>query len=60
LSAIECLHDENLHIIWAKVHTWGRQIDDIFGVVPKPDMNASEQLNRLKEKLEEKELVIYQ
>ncbi len=34
LRAAEALADEGLSILWAKVHTWGRQIDDVFGVSP--------------------------
>jgi [protein-PII] uridylyltransferase len=40
LHAVEALLQEGLSILWAKVHTWGRQIDDVFGVRPvdrKPD-----------------------
>lgn len=32
LAAAQALFDEGLNIRWAKVHTWGRQIDDVFGV----------------------------
>ncbi|MEM7646463.1 MAG: HD domain-containing protein, partial [Pseudomonadota bacterium] len=35
LQAIQILYEMKLEIMWAKVHTWGRQIDDIFGVLPK-------------------------
>lgn len=33
LSAADALSSEGVSISWAKVHTWGRQIDDIFGIV---------------------------
>lgn len=58
LSAIQALHEEEMEIIWAKVHTWGRQIDDVFGLIPKPGITAQEQLARLKEMLERPELEI--
>ncbi len=31
-SAVQALFRRGLQIKWAKVHTWGRQIDDVFGV----------------------------
>lgn len=34
LSAADALSSEGVSISWAKVHTWGRQIDDVFGIVP--------------------------
>lgn len=34
LRAVDAIASEGLSISWAKVHTWGRQIDDVFGVVP--------------------------
>jgi [protein-PII] uridylyltransferase len=58
LSAIQTLHEEEMEIIWAKVHTWGRQIDDVFGLIPKPGLTAQEQLTRLKSMLERRELEI--
>jgi [protein-PII] uridylyltransferase len=58
LSAIKALYESELEIIWAKVHTWGRQIEDIFGVSPKNNENPEQILKVLKEKLEEKELEI--
>jgi [protein-PII] uridylyltransferase len=29
-------------IRWAKVHTWGRQLDDVFGVTPPKGLSQSE------------------
>ncbi len=58
LSAIQTLHEEEMEIVWAKVHTWGRQIDDVFGLIPKPGITAKEQLARLKIFLEKPELEI--
>ncbi len=58
LSAIQTLHEEEMEIIWAKVHTWGRQIDDVFGLIPKPGITAQEQLTRLKQLLERPDLEI--
>lgn len=58
LSAIQALHRNDLEIIWAKVHTWGRQIDDIFGVLPKNTESPKQILKILKQKLESPELEI--
>ncbi len=58
LTAIQSLHEMELEIIWAKVHTWGRQIDDIFGVQPSKKATAEEFHQKLKEKLEVPELNI--
>ena len=58
LSAIQTLHNENMEIVWAKVHTWGRQIDDVFGIKPKEGVSAKDQLVTLKEILEKPELEI--
>lgn len=33
-EAARALFELGLQIRWAKVHTWGRQIDDVFGVSP--------------------------
>ena len=36
LKAAQALANQNLNIRWAKVHTWGRQIQDLFAVdLPK-------------------------
>ncbi len=32
ISAARALHELEMEITWAKVHTWGRQIEDIFSV----------------------------
>jgi [protein-PII] uridylyltransferase len=32
LQAARALSEEGVQILWAKVHTWGRQIDDVFGI----------------------------
>ncbi len=58
LSAIQTLHEEDMEIVWAKVHTWGRQIDDVFGLLPKKGVTPQEQLTRLKQLLEKPELEI--
>lgn len=34
LNAAQALHAENLSLRWARAHTWGQQIDDIFAVQP--------------------------
>lgn len=49
IAAAEALFAENLTIRWARVHTWGRQIDDVFGVSRVPDFE--EVIKRIREKL---------
>jgi [protein-PII] uridylyltransferase len=34
-EAARALFEEGAEIRWAKVHTWGRQIDDVFGIAPR-------------------------
>ncbi len=51
LRAAEALSDVGLSIQWAKVHTWGRQIDDVFGVTPHPNLKIETVLDRLKSRL---------
>ncbi len=58
LTAIQSLHEEGLQISWAKVHTWGRQIDDIFGVVPKEGQAPEDILKALQGNLVVPELQI--
>ena len=58
LTAIQALHRNELQIMWAKVHTWGRQIDDIFGVLPKKNEKPEQILKKLKQQLEVPELEI--
>lgn len=48
LSAAEALASEGLSISWAKVHTWGRQIDDVFGVRPIKGLTTEALLENLK------------
>lgn len=38
-AAAQALVEENLSLRWARVHTWGQQVDDVFGVRPfgEPD-----------------------
>ena len=33
-TAVRALFECEAQVRWAKVHTWGRQLDDIFGVAP--------------------------
>lgn len=58
LSAIRALYENDLEIRWAKVHTWGRQIDDIFGVLPKKTESPEQILTSLKQTWESPELEI--
>lgn len=49
LQAARALLEEDLEIHWARVHTWGRQIDDVFGVKPSSKTTSVmlvEMLNR--------------
>lgn len=34
MAAAQALYECGVGIHWAKVHTWGRQIDDVFGITP--------------------------
>ncbi|HVK60382.1 MAG TPA: HD domain-containing protein, partial [Bdellovibrionales bacterium] len=36
-EAARVLFEHGFQIRWSKVHTWGRQIDDVFGVFPRKD-----------------------
>lgn len=58
LSALLALYHNDLEVSWAKVHTWGRQIEDIFGVVPKKEESSTQILKNLKRDLEKSELEI--
>jgi [protein-PII] uridylyltransferase len=58
LTAIQALHNEGFQISWAKVHTWGRQIDDIFGVEPMEGKNPEDILKKLQKELVVKDLEI--
>lgn len=51
LQAAESLSHIGLSIQWAKVHTWGRQIDDVFGVTPHPNLKIATVLHRLRSRL---------
>lgn len=50
LSAAKALHDLGLSIRWARVHTWGKQVDDVFGVAKNQDSTYA--LTRLRESLQ--------
>ena len=47
LSAASQLLSEGAEISWARVHTWGRQIDDVFGIKPLEGRSAAELVARL-------------
>jgi [protein-PII] uridylyltransferase len=34
LAAAQALAEENLSVRWARVHTWGQQVEDVFGIRP--------------------------
>jgi [protein-PII] uridylyltransferase len=50
VSAVEALFDVGLEIRWARVHTWGRQIDDVFGVRPHGKVEAEQALLQIRSK----------
>lgn len=51
LAAAEALAQEGLSIQWAKVHTWGRQIDDVFGVAPPVGISSQALLVNLRKRV---------
>ncbi len=51
IAAARALHDLGLQIKWAKIHTWGRQVDDVFGIVPAVGRPISEWSQELKKRL---------
>lgn len=51
LQAVDAIAGEGLSISWAKVHTWGRQIDDVFGVVPVQGLTTEGLLKNLKRRV---------
>lgn len=48
LAAAQALYDEDLEVLWAKVHTWGKQVDDVFSV--KSSLEGEVVLSRLRQK----------
>lgn len=51
LQAAQSLMDLGLNIKWAKVHTWGRNVDDIFGIYPQQKVDKSAILLKLRSRL---------
>jgi [protein-PII] uridylyltransferase len=51
LASAAALHSLGLHIRWAKIHTWGRQIEDIFAIHPTKNRTAQEWTQELKNRL---------
>ena len=51
LRAARALSDQRLNIRWAKVHTWGRQIQDLFAVDLPRDKSTEEIIAALKQKV---------
>lgn len=49
LAAAQALFDEHLSLRWARAHTWGGQVEDIFGVQPLGEVE--ELLKRLQDRL---------
>ena len=45
-AAAQALVEENLSVRWARVHTWGHQVEDVFGV--RPFGEVQEKLERLR------------
>lgn len=50
-TALEALLAEGLSIRWAKVHTWGKSLDDVLGVEARADLIAEEVVDRLSRRL---------
>lgn len=48
LATAQALFDEKLSLRWARAHTWGSQVEDVFGVRPLGEV--SELLKRLQDK----------
>ena len=46
LAAAQALVEENLSLRWARAHTWGQQIDDVFSVQPLGEVEST--LERLR------------
>ncbi len=46
LAAAQALVEENLSLKWARAHTWGQQIDDVFSVQPLGEVEST--LERLR------------
>jgi len=53
VSAAQTLHDLGLQIRWAKIHTWGRQVDDVFGISPAESSAAAPWTLELQKRLVE-------
>ena len=51
MTAVKALYENELKILWARVHTWGNQIDDIFGILPKKNEKPEQVLKNLKKNL---------
>jgi len=51
LNVAKVLMDLQLDIAWARVLTWGRQIDDVFAVMPLHEISATDLLETLKSQL---------
>lgn len=48
LAAAQALADESLSVHWARVHTWGQQVEDVFGVRPFGELEGV--LTRLRDR----------
>lgn len=51
VTAAQAIFDLGLQVRWAKIHTWGRQVDDIFSVVPDQRKPLSEWTQELQKRL---------
>jgi [protein-PII] uridylyltransferase len=56
-EAVRVLFEEGLTIHWAKVHTWGRQIDDVFSV-SRDERSVGDLLKKLHSELAFSEEII--
>jgi [protein-PII] uridylyltransferase len=48
LQAATALSSQGAEIQWARVHTWGRQIDDVFGIKPPHGILGADFIDALK------------
>lgn len=51
IAAAHAMHDLGLQIRWAKIHTWGRQVDDVFGILPPKNGSSGQWTQDLQKRL---------
>ena len=58
LTALTALYKNGLRIVWARVHTWGNQIDDVFGVLPKKKPNSGTNFGKTQKRVNRVDLFL--